>query len=601
MNIEHIRPDEIEKRSLEIISENLSGMDVVINGNERIDTSDPVMRPVLDVIKRCIHTTADFDYARSMCFSEGAVDKLKALISSGATVVTDTNMAYSGINRSKLSSFGCDIHCFMADEEVAKEAKIRGITRAHVSMERAMALPGPVIFVIGNAPTALITLKEHYDRKDYMPAFVIGVPVGFVNVVAAKEMMIDTDIPYIVNSGRKGGSNVAAAIFNSVLYGMPSSGNAQIQAKGCGFTTGSCAAAAAAAAAGMIFEKCVIDRVAIRTPSGAVFDTEISDVMLTKDDDGSISSVSCAVKKPKSDDPDVTAGMLIYARAKLICADVEGSRVVIEGGPGIGKVNKPGLDQPVGEYAINSVPRKMIEQEVMSVLADHEYKGGIHIEIYAPDGEKAAKNTFNERLGIKGGISVIGTSGLVEPMSTKAVLDTIRVELRQKKELGAEVAIVSPGNYGIDFMRKNYGFDLDDAVKCSNYIGETADIAESLGFSALLIAGHLGKLIKLAGGIMNTHSHEADCRMELMAAAAIKCGASSDVAAAILSCVSTEEAYRCMIDAGIEKECGSYILDRIMYHLRARSKDMEIGCIVFTNEHGLICESENAKRLMRLT
>ena len=212
MEIEYVRPEEIEKKSFEMITKELKEGSVFINGGIPVAFD----APELNVIKRCIHTTADFDYAATMHFSPDAIDNLKSLIKAGAYIVTDTNMALAGINRRVPLRYGCEMRCFMADEDVADEAKERQLTRAHVSMERAMKLAGPVIFVIGNAPTALITLKEHCDRGLYKPAFIVGVPVGFVNVVQAKELITGSDIPHIVNSGRKGGSNVAAAIVNAV-------------------------------------------------------------------------------------------------------------------------------------------------------------------------------------------------------------------------------------------------------------------------------------------------------------------------------------------------------------------------------------------------
>ncbi len=213
-----MKPAEIEQKSFEIITAELAKMGpVMINGGTEI-ADTPENAAIMGIIKRCIHTTADFDYAHTMCISEGAADEFIRLIKAGATIVTDTNMALSGINKRVLEAFGCRAACFMADEDVAREAAERSVTRASVSIERAMVLSGPVIHVIGNAPTALITLKELYDRKEYVPAFIVGVPVGFVNVVASKEMIMDTDIPYIINSGRKGGSNVAAAIVNALLY-----------------------------------------------------------------------------------------------------------------------------------------------------------------------------------------------------------------------------------------------------------------------------------------------------------------------------------------------------------------------------------------------
>ena len=368
-----------------------------------------------------------------------------------------------------------------------------------------------------------------------------------------------------------------------------------------GFTTGSCAAAAAKAATVMLFEKEKIDRTFIITPSGVRFDTSVLDVMLTKENGNNLSAnVSCAVKKPESDDPDVTAGMLIYARASFDDKTHGLERVIITGGIGIGKVTKPGLDRPVGDYAINSVPREMITSEVEALLDEYEYPGSVRIEIFAPGGEETAKKTFNPRLGIEGGISIIGTSGIVEPMSTKALIDTIEVELRQKKALNEETAVVSPGNYGIAFMKETYGYDLDRAVKCSNYIGETIDIARRLGFCKMLLAGHVGKLIKLSGGIMNTHSHEADCRMELMAAAAIRAGVSDNgILNRILDCVSTDEAYAVMQEEGIEKKCFDRIMERIAFYLNARASDMQIECIVYSNRYGLLGKTPGADGLLK--
>ncbi len=206
--IEYVRPDEIEKRSFEIIGRELEQRGIVL---------DAVQEPVT---KRVIHTTADFDYADTLVYSENAVEKARNLIKNGAHIVTDTNMAKAGINKKRLAGYGGEVHCFMADEDVAAEAKSRGVTRATVSMERAAALHRPVIFAIGNAPTALISLHEMMHEGVFTPAFIIGVPVGFVNVEAAKELIIQSDVPHIVNRGRKGGSNVAAAICNALVYGI---------------------------------------------------------------------------------------------------------------------------------------------------------------------------------------------------------------------------------------------------------------------------------------------------------------------------------------------------------------------------------------------
>ncbi len=206
MKIEHILPDEIEKKSFEIITETLNEKGIILPKDQEL------------VTKRVIHTSADFDYAQTMTYSENAVAIAKNLLADGADIVTDTNMALAGINKKSLAKLGGEAHCFMADEDVARIAKEKGVTRAVVSMEKASKIEKPVIFAIGNAPTALIKLHEMIQENTYRPAFIIGVPVGFVNVVAAKELIMETDIPYIVNAGRKGGSNIAAAICNALIY-----------------------------------------------------------------------------------------------------------------------------------------------------------------------------------------------------------------------------------------------------------------------------------------------------------------------------------------------------------------------------------------------
>lgn len=208
MQIENIEPGKIEQRSFEIITQELASAGIELAEETAF------------IVKRCIHTSADFDYAKTLTFSKGAVSILQDLIRGGACIVTDTNMGLAGINKKRLAEYGGEAFCFMADPGVAKEAKERGITRAAVSMERAAKLDKDVIFAIGNAPTALIRLHEMMGLGSFVPKFIIGVPVGFVNVVYAKELILGSDVPYIINKGRKGGSNIAAAICNAVLYSL---------------------------------------------------------------------------------------------------------------------------------------------------------------------------------------------------------------------------------------------------------------------------------------------------------------------------------------------------------------------------------------------
>ncbi len=208
MNIKYLKPSEIEKESFNIIQKELDGM------------GKKIPDELLPTVLRVIHTTADFEYADTMCFSEGVIDRAKEAIRGGAHIVTDTNMALMGINKKILGKYGGEVHCFMADEDVARKAADLGVTRAIASMDKAALIDKPLIFAIGNAPTALIRIHELIREKKLNPLAIIGVPVGFVNVVEAKELILSGDVPYIVNRGRKGGSTVAAAICNSILYNM---------------------------------------------------------------------------------------------------------------------------------------------------------------------------------------------------------------------------------------------------------------------------------------------------------------------------------------------------------------------------------------------
>ena len=359
-----------------------------------------------------------------------------------------------------------------------------------------------------------------------------------------------------------------------------------------GFTTGSCAAAAAKAAAWMLLAGTEKSNISIITPKGTAFDAEILEIKRTAD------SVKCAVRKDGGDDPDVTTGALIFAEVSL--SDEEGIR--LDGGTGVGRVTRPGLDQPVGEAAINSVPRAMIKQEVAQVAEAYGYDGGFDVIISVPGGDEIAARTFNPRLGIEGGISIIGTSGVVEPMSEQAILDTIRVELRQQKAEGCKAAFISPGNYGLDFMKETYGMDLDRSVKCSNYIGLSVDMIKELGFESMLLTGHAGKLVKVAGGIMNTHSREADCRMEIIAAAAAKEGADTGLILGILECLTTEEAFAKLreADSQLAERTAERLMSGILASLRRRSGGgLHIECIMYTKENGLIAASDGAEEMIR--
>ena len=372
-----------------------------------------------------------------------------------------------------------------------------------------------------------------------------------------------------------------------------------------GFTTGSCAAAASKAAAYMLLSGKEKNRIEIDTPKGLVYKADVLEIQRGDD------SVSCAVKKDGGDDPDITTGALIFATVSF--AEIssrerggwdenpkaEGNRIEIDGGEGVGRVTRAGLDQPPGNAAINHVPREMITKEVSEVCELFDYRGSLSVIISVPEGRELALKTFNPRIGIEGGISIIGTSGVVEPMSRQALIDTIRVELNVRRAAGFDTAFISPGNYGLEYMKKAYGYDLDRSVKCSNFIGETIDILVELGFKRVLLTGHIGKLIKVAGGIMNTHSRESDSRMELLAAFSARCGLETGALNEILSCYTTEEALEIIKRHDKLDNVMQYTLDRILFYLDKRAGGrLEIECILYSNDFGELARSDGARRML---
>ena len=272
--------------------------------------------------------------------------------------------------------------------------------------------------------------------------------------------------------------------------------------------------------------------------------------------------------------------------------------MILDGGLGIGRVTKPGLEQAIGEAAINRVPRMVILNEVKEACEEAEYKKGIRVEISIPEGVELAKKTFNPRLGIEGGLSVLGTSGIVEPMSEQALIDTIRLELKVKQAQGREDIVIAPGNYGIDFLREEYGLSEIDTVKCSNYIGQTLDMAAELGFKGLVLAGHIGKLVKVAGGVMNTHSKWADCRMEILAAAALRAGLGEQRACEILDALTTDDALEKCSDSE-RKRLMEQIMSRIETCLEYRAAgEIEVAAVVYSNVYGILGKTKKADQLM---
>lgn len=465
----------------------------------------------------------------------------------------------------------------------------------------------------------------------------------------------------------------------------------------CGYTTGSCAAAAAKAAVQMLLSGQICHRADLLTPKGIRLHLPVEEQELAE------GFASCAVRKYAGDDPDATDGILVYARAERLpedgafrepigCEPAEDeptvekrtrpesfmtvkknsgttqrnarmnqerksqSRILIDGGVGVGRVTKPGLEQAVGEAAINRVPRAMIAQEVEAVCEMFEYQGALKITISVPEGVEIAKRTFNPHLGIEGGISILGTSGIVVPMSEEALIASIRVEMKQKVANGEQYILITPGNYGADFIRRGgtsidspisdgqdvetqektvkmkaeqrettqaglagqnatsqgnllakenareefFGLSADDSMKCSNYVGETLDIAEELGVKGILFVAHIGKFIKVSGGVMNTHSAHADCRAELFAAQAMRAGTPPEVVRRLLDTNTTEEAVGILLETGWLAQTMAEVASRVKFHLQKHCRGVfETEVILFSNQYGYLGETDGAESMMK--
>lgn len=363
-----------------------------------------------------------------------------------------------------------------------------------------------------------------------------------------------------------------------------------------GYTTGSCAAAAAKAAAYMLLSGQEISQVNLMTPKQILLQLEIMHPFYREDRAG------CAIRKDGGDDPDVTNGILICAEVSRAedCPESGTERILIDGGTGVGRVTKPGLEQPVGAAAINQVPRQMIRENVEEVCRRFGYEGRLRVVISVPEGAILAAKTFNPRLGIMGGISILGTSGIVEPMSEQALIDTIRVEIRQKLANGMKYLLIVPGNYGIDFLQQyGHGLRLEDAVKCSNFVGEALDAAVEFGAEGVLLIGHIGKFVKLAGGIMNTHSHNADARMELLTVHAALLGAPVELLQKMMECVTTDDALGCLKETGLLEAVMDRLMEKMEFYVDQRVQNqLELGVITFSKVYGILGQTGKVPELV---
>ena len=365
----------------------------------------------------------------------------------------------------------------------------------------------------------------------------------------------------------------------------------------CGYTTGTCAALGAAGAARLLLTGREPETVALRTPKGIV--VEVAPIYCRRTDAGAV----CAIRKDGGDDVDVTTGLPVVASVVLE-PDAPGVRIL--GGEGVGRVTKPGLDQPVGEAAINHVPRRMIAEALEREAENAAYTGGFAVTISIEGGAETAKRTFNPHIGVEGGLSILGTSGIVEPMSQQAILDTIQLEmnqaaLRAKNAPGPRRLVLAPGNYGLDYLASALPqFERFPVVKTSNFIGDTLDMAATAKFEEVLLVGHVGKLCKLAAGVMNTHSHTADGRAEVFCAHAALCGARREVCAALMDAATTDACLDILDGAQLRAPVLESILAAIQMHLDRRAGGaFRVGAVLFSNQHGPLGETKTAKELMQ--
>ena len=361
----------------------------------------------------------------------------------------------------------------------------------------------------------------------------------------------------------------------------------------CGYTTGTCAALSAAGAARLLLTGRAPETVGLRTPKGIVVEVAPQFCRLCSE-----TTAECAIVKDGGDDVDATTGLPVVAEVTLL-PDAPRT-VTIDGGTGVGRVTKPGLDQPVGAAAINHVPRQMITEALLKEAETAGYSGGFAVVIRIKGGEDAAKRTFNPHLGVVGGLSVLGTSGIVEPMSQQALLDSLQLEIHQAA-LQSRRLILAPGNYGLDYLAAHYP-ELREIpiVKISNFIGEALDMAAAEQFEEVLLVGHVGKLVKLAGGIMNTHSKQADCRTELFCAHAALCGADTVTCRALMDAATTDACLDILDAAGLKITVMASLLQAVQLHLDRRAAGaFTVGAVLFSNQSGPLGQTTQAKILLQ--
>ena len=366
-----------------------------------------------------------------------------------------------------------------------------------------------------------------------------------------------------------------------------------------GYTTGSCATAASKAATYMLLTKKKIKTINIDTPKGIPLTLDVQNISLNND------YVECSIKKDGGDDIDATHTMDIYAKAEIIDRE-NGEDIIVCGGYGIGVVTKKGLSVEVGKAAINPTPMKMINYEIRKVIGEDISATlgegtSLKITISAPKGEEIAKKTFNPRLGIIGGISIIGTTGIVEPMRDEGWKKSLSIELKMKKEQGLDKIILVPGNHGEQFIREKLNLDMKYVVRTSNFIGYMLKEAQRMGYKKILMAGHIGKFIKLSAGIFNTHSKVADARSEILISNLALMKAPYDLLEKINECLTAEEAVE-VINENNYTEFYDKVSNKCRYKVKQYlgDDDTEVEVIMFSMDKTLLGKSDNTDSLVEV-
>ena len=450
-------------------------------------------------------------------------------------------------------------------QTLAHEKNVAIIVTLH-ELELAQKLADAVVCVAPQGVSGVLTPQEAFTRENICQLFDLTA-VQYAALFGDAEAKPKPKFEHYIRSGQK------------LLR--------------CGYTTGTCAALGAAGAARLLLTGRAPETVGLRTPKGIVVEVAPQFCRLC-----SKTTAECAIVKDGGDDVDATTGLPVVAAVTLL-ADAPRT-VTIDGGTGVGRVTKPGLDQPVGAAAINHVPRQMITEALLKEAETAGYSGGFAVVIRIEGGEDAAKRTFNPHLGVVGGLSVLGTSGIVEPMSQQALLDSLQLEIHQAA-LQSRRLILAPGNYGLDYLAAHYP-ELHEIpiVKISNFIGEALDMAAAEQFGEVLLVGHVGKLVKLAGGIMNTHSKQADCRTELFCAHAALCGADTVTCRALMDAATTDTCLDILDAAGLKITVMASLLQAVQLHLDRRvAGAFTVGAVLFSNQSGPLGQTTQAKILLQ--